>query len=76
MVYILKKNTSTHFTLHSVSLLLSPFRYYYQLSAVATVLADGFLGIIRYFGWKRVAIITQNENVFTVVRRRQKVKEE
>ena len=31
-------------------------------------MARGFLGLIRTFGWKRVAIITQNENLFTVVR--------
>lgn len=57
-------------------LFLSPFRYYYQLSTIGTVLSDGYLGIIRYYGWKRVAIITQNENVFVVVRRAGKEKGE
>ena len=36
---------------------------------MGTVLSRGYLGIIRFFGWKKVAIITQNENVYSVVRR-------
>ena len=44
------------------------YSYYFQLLAVGTVLSRGYLGIIRFFGWKNVAIITQNENVYSVVR--------
>lgn len=46
-------------------------RYYFQLLADEVGMARGFLGIIRRFGWKRVGIITQNENLFTVVSHRQ-----
>ena len=42
--------------------------YYFQLLAVGTGLSRGYLGIIKFFGWKKVAIITQNENVYSVVR--------
>lgn len=45
-------------------------RYYFQLLADEVGMARGFLGIIRRFGWKRVGIITQNENLFTVVSHR------
>ena len=31
-------------------------------------LAQGFLGIIKNFGWNRVSIIVQDENIFTAVR--------
>ena len=41
--------------------------YYFQLLAAEAEIARGFLGIIRTFHWQRVAIITQNENLFTVV---------
>jgi len=30
-------------------------------------LARGFFGIIKQFGWRKVAFIEQNENLFTVV---------
>ena len=30
-------------------------------------LAIGFFGIIKQFGWKKVAFIEQDENLFTVV---------
>ena len=32
-------------------------------------MAQGFFGIINYFGWKKVAIITQNEGLFKLVRK-------
>ena len=41
--------------------------YYFQLVGGEAEIARGFLGIIRTFHWQRVAIITQNENLFTVV---------
>jgi gamma-aminobutyric acid type B receptor len=40
-------------------------RYYFQLLAEEVGMARGFLGLIRRFGWRRVGIITQNENLFT-----------
>ena len=44
-------------------------RYYFQLLVAEAEIAQGFFGIIKEFGWKRVGIITQNENLFTVVRK-------
>ena len=46
---------------------LSFHRYYFQLLTNELQTSQGFLGIIRRFGWKRVGIITQNENLFTEV---------
>ena len=43
------------------------YRYYFQLLTNEAQTSQGFLGIIRRFGWKKVGIITQNENLFTVV---------
>ena len=43
------------------------FRYYFQMLATEADLAIGFLGIIKQFGWKKVAFIEQDENLFTVV---------
>ena len=40
---------------------------YFQLLAPDDDLADGFLAIIQKFGWTRVAIITQRENLLTAV---------
>ena len=40
---------------------------YFQLLAPDDELADAFLAIIQKFGWTRVAIITQRENLLTVV---------
>ena len=51
------------YTEHSLSF----YRYYFQLLANELQTTLGFLGIIRRFGWKKVGIITQNENLFTVV---------
>jgi hypothetical protein len=41
------------------------FRYYFQLLATEVLIAQGFFGIISHFGWKRVSIIAQDENLFT-----------
>ena len=43
------------------------FRYYFQMLATEADLAIGFFGVIKQFRWRRVAIIEQNENLFTVV---------
>ena len=43
------------------------FPSYFQLLAPDADLADGFLAIIQKFEWKRVAIITQDESLLTVV---------
>ena len=43
------------------------FPLYFQVLASEATLAGGFYGIVREFGWRKVAIITQNENLFTVV---------
>ena len=45
----------------------SRFRYYFQMLATERVLAYGYFGVIREFGWKRVVILEQDENLFTVV---------
>ena len=31
-------------------------------------LAPTYFGVIQYYGWKRIGLIVQNENLFTVVR--------
>ena len=40
---------------------------YFQLLAPDAGLANGFLAIVKQFGWKRVALIIQEENLLTVV---------
>ena len=40
---------------------------YFQLLAADAGLANGFLAIIKQFGWRRVALIVQEENLLTVV---------
>ena len=45
------------------------FPRYFQISASERNLVDGFYGIIREYNWTRVAIITQDENLFTTVSR-------
>ena len=42
-------------------------RYYFQLLSTEAPTAYGFYSIIQYFGWKRVGIITQGENLFIAV---------
>ena len=43
------------------------FRYYFQMLASDADLAPAYFGVIRQYGWKRVELIVQNENLFTVV---------
>lgn len=43
------------------------FRNYFQMLSIADERAIGFYGVIRYFGWKKVNLIVQDENLFTVV---------
>lgn len=43
------------------------FRYHFQVLPNAIILAKGYLGIILKYGWKKVSIITQNENLYTIV---------
>ena len=43
------------------------FRYYFQLLPTAASIAPAFFGVIRHYGWRRVGLIVQNENIFTVV---------
>ena len=44
-------------------------RYYFQLLETEVLIAQGFYGIIKYFGWKKVRIIIQDESLFTAVRK-------
>ena len=44
------------------------FPRYFQLLPTDASLAIAYLGVIQFYEWKRVAIIVQNENLFTVVR--------
>ena len=43
------------------------FRYYFQMLATEADLAIGFFGVIKQFGWRKVAFIEQDENLFTMV---------
>ena len=43
------------------------FRYYFQLLPTAPSIAPAFFGVIQQYGWRRVGLIVQNENLFTVV---------
>ena len=43
------------------------FHYYFQLLPTPASIAPAFLGVIRQYGWRRVGLIVQNENLFTVV---------
>lgn len=43
------------------------FTHYFQVSASDIIFAPGFFGIITKFGWQRVGILTQEEDLFTVV---------
>ena len=44
------------------------FRYYFQMLGSDADLAPTYFGVIQYYGWKRIGLIVQNENLFTVVR--------
>ncbi|CAI8039799.1 Gamma-aminobutyric acid type B receptor subunit 1 [Geodia barretti] len=41
------------------------FRYYFQLVATDVLGAHGFFGIIQHFGWRKVRLVVQDENIFT-----------
>jgi len=43
------------------------FRYYFQLVPTEASIAPAYFGTIRQYGWKKVELIVQNENLFTVV---------
>ena len=43
------------------------FRYYFQLLPTEASIAPAYFGVIQQYGWKKVELIVQNENVFTVV---------
>ncbi len=43
------------------------FRYYFQMLVTQNVYAYGFFGIVHGFGWRKVTIFEQDENLFTVV---------
>ena len=40
---------------------------YFQVLSPDVNLADGFLAIIQQFGWRKVGLIVQDENLLTVV---------
>ena len=42
-------------------------RYYFQLVATNLLGAHGFFGIIQHFGWRKLRLVAQDENVFTAV---------
>lgn len=35
--------------------------------SIADERAFGFYGVIRYFGWKKITLLVQDENLFTIV---------
>ena len=43
------------------------FRYYFQLLPTSASIAPTYYGVIRHYEWRRVGLIVQNENLFTVV---------
>jgi len=43
------------------------FRNYFQMLITEADIARGFFSIINQFGWRKVAFIEQDENLFTVV---------
>lgn len=43
------------------------FRKYFQLQSNAELIAIGFYELIEVHGWRRVALIVQDESLFTVV---------
>ena len=45
------------------------FRYYFQMLASDADVVPTYFGVIQQYGWRKVGLIVQNENLFTVVRR-------
>ena len=67
-------HTHTHTHLQVSCIASSPafrnrklFPRYFQLLPTDASLAITYLGLIEFYNWKRVAIIVQMENLFTVV---------
>ena len=44
------------------------FPRYFQLLPTDASQADAFYAIIKHYNWRRVALIVQDENLFTVVK--------
>ncbi len=44
------------------------FKKYFQLLVNDDIHALGFFAIVQKYGWRQVAILQQDENLFTVVR--------
>ena len=42
-------------------------RYYFQTPTPDTLTAYGFFGVIKHYGWKKVRLVAQDENVFITV---------
>ena len=55
-------NMSVHNNVHIIH-----YRYYFQLLSPEAPSAYGYFSIIKHFGWKKVGIITQGENLFIAV---------
>ena len=45
----------------------SKFQRYFQLLPSEDTISPSYYSVIKAFGWKKVSIIEQNENLFTVV---------
>ena len=43
------------------------FPYYFQLLSSSDSIANSYHEVIQEYGWKKIALIVQNENLFTVV---------
>lgn len=43
------------------------FPSYFQLVSTLEAEAYAYYGVLKEFGWKKVALIVQNENLFTMV---------
>lgn len=49
-------------------------RYYFQLLASNVLVVHGFFGIIQHFGWKRVRLIGQDEEIYATVSEKVNIK--
>ena len=43
------------------------YPFYFQLLSTEETLAFAYYGAIKEYGWRKLALIVQNENLFTVV---------
>ena len=48
------------------------FKTYFQMLASEINLAYGYYGLIQQFQWKKVAIIVEQQHIFTVVRQQKR----